>query len=78
RVPIATTAMGRAFIWALDDDERIALMRELREHYGSRWSKTRDGIERAGEMVARSGFAISAGDWQDDVGAAGVALRLND
>ena len=51
RIPIATTAMGRAYIWALPDEERAALLRELREHYGSRWPKMRDGIERAGETV---------------------------
>ncbi|MBA2400629.1 MAG: IclR family transcriptional regulator [Bradyrhizobium sp.] len=78
RVPIATTAMGRAYIWALPDDERTALLRELREHYGSRWARMRDGIERAGEMVARQGFTISAGEWQDDVHAVGVALKLSD
>jgi DNA-binding IclR family transcriptional regulator len=78
RVPIATTAMGRAYIWALDADDRALLMRELREHYGSRWSKVRDGIDRAGEMIARHGFALSTGEWQPDVGAAGVALRLQD
>jgi DNA-binding IclR family transcriptional regulator len=78
RIPIATTAMGRAFIWALPDEERIALLRELREHYGSRWAKLRDGIERCGETVAKHGFAISAGEWQDDVHAVGVALKLND
>jgi DNA-binding IclR family transcriptional regulator len=38
----------------------------------------RDGIERAGETVAKLGFAISAGEWQDDVHAVGVALKLND
>lgn len=78
KVPIATTAMGRAYIWALPDDERTQLLRELREHYGSRWPRIRDGIERAGELVAKRGFAISAGEWQDDVHAAGVALTLND
>jgi DNA-binding IclR family transcriptional regulator len=78
RVPIATTAMGRAYLWALPDDERTALLRDLREHYGSRWSKMKDGIERAGEMVQKRGFAISSGEWQEDIGAAGVALRLND
>lgn len=78
RIPIATTAMGRAYLWALADDERVALLRELREHYGSRWSKIRDGIEDAGESVAKRGFAISAGEWQDDVHAVGVALKLND
>ena len=78
RVPIATTAMGRAYIWALPDDERAALLRELRDHYGSRWARMRDGIERSGETVAKYGFAISAGDWQDEISAAGVALKLND
>jgi DNA-binding IclR family transcriptional regulator len=29
-------------------------------------------------MVAKQGFAISAGEWQDDVHAVGVALKLND
>jgi DNA-binding IclR family transcriptional regulator len=78
RIPIATTAMGRAYIWALPDEERAALLRELREHYGSRWSRMRDGIERAGETVERQGFTLSVGEWQDDVHAVGVALKLND
>jgi DNA-binding IclR family transcriptional regulator len=78
RIPIATTAMGRAYIWALPDEERATLLRELREHYGSRWSRMRDGIERSGEMIERYGFALSVGEWQDDVHAAGVALKLND
>jgi DNA-binding IclR family transcriptional regulator len=78
RIPIATTAMGRAYICALEPEERAALMKEMREHYGNRWTRVRDGIERAEEMVARHGFAISAGEWQDDVHAVGVALTLND
>jgi len=78
RIPIATTAMGRAYIWALPDDERASLLRELREHYGNRWPRMRAGIERAGETVEKLGFAISAGEWQDDVHAVGVGLKLND
>jgi DNA-binding IclR family transcriptional regulator len=78
RIPIATTAMGRAYIWALPPEARASLLRELREHYGSRWARMRDGIERAGETVARHGFTISAGEWQDDVAAVGAALKLND
>src|SRR5229473_8501029 len=78
RIPIATTAMGRAYLWALPDEERASLLRELREHYGSRWPRMRDGIERAGETVAKLGFTISAGEWQNDVHAVGVGLKLND
>jgi DNA-binding IclR family transcriptional regulator len=78
RIPIATSAMGRAFISALEPEERAALMKELREHYGHRWPRVRDGIERSDETVAKHGFAISAGEWQEDVHAVGVALSLND
>jgi DNA-binding IclR family transcriptional regulator len=70
--------MGRAYFWALDDEGRAEVSRILREHYGSRWPKMRDGLERSGETVAKYGFAMSVGDWHDDIGAAGVALRLND
>lgn len=78
KVPIATTAMGRAYLWALPDDERAALMREIKEHVGPNWPKVRDGIERSGECIAKHGFAMSAGEWHNDIHAVGVALKLND
>src|SRR6202008_3568337 len=59
RIPVATTPRGGASRWALADDERASLLRELREHYGNRWPRMRDGIERAGETVERLGFTIS-------------------
>ena len=65
--------MGRAYIWALPADERAVLLRELREHDGSRWPRMRDGIERAGETIEKLGFAISAGEWHDDIHAVGVS-----
>jgi DNA-binding IclR family transcriptional regulator len=78
RVPIATSAMGRAYLWALPDDERTTLLRDIKEHVGNRWPKIRDGIERAGETVAKHGFVMSAGEWHNDIHAVGVALKLND
>jgi len=41
-------------------------------------ARMREGIERAAETVAKHGFAISAGEWHDDIHAVGVALKLND
>jgi DNA-binding IclR family transcriptional regulator len=78
KVPIATTAMGRAYLWALPEEERAELLREIKEHVGSNWPKVRDGIERAGECIAKHGFAMSAGEWHNDIHAVGVALKLND
>src|SRR3978361_2233946 len=76
RITIATTAMGRAYIWAFPDEERATLWRELREHYGSRWPRMRDGIERAGEMIGRHGFALSVVEWQNDATEGSVELEL--
>lgn len=78
RVPIATSAMGRAYLWALPDEERATLLRDIKEHVGPNWPKIRDGIERAGECVAKHGFVMSAGEWHSDIHAVGVALKLND
>lgn len=54
KVPIATTAMGRAYLWALPEDERANLLHEIKEHSGANWPKIREGIERAGRMCWRS------------------------
>ncbi len=35
RIPIATTAMGRAYFWSLPEEERSVLLRDLREYYGT-------------------------------------------
>ncbi len=76
-MPIATTRWDVPISGRCPTNERAALLRELRDHYGqplaadARRHRTRD------EMVARQG-AISAGEWQDDVHAVGVALKLND
>lgn len=78
RVPIATSAMGRAYLWALPEDERATLMRDIKDHVGANWPKVRDGIDRAGECIAKHGFAMSAGEWHNDIHAVGVALKLND
>jgi DNA-binding IclR family transcriptional regulator len=78
RIPIATTAAGRAYLFALPDDRRAELMENIRERAGSRWPKVKAGLERAAEGMAKHGFAVSAGEWMDDVHAVGAALKLND
>ena len=79
RVPIATTAMGRAYIWALPADERAHIVartaRALRQPLAARCATASNAPARPSRSY---GFAISAGEWQDDIHAVGVALKLND
>ena len=78
RVPIATTAMGRAMIAALPEKERDWLLRHIARREGKRWPKVRVGIERAQKDFAGRGFTLSVGEWQPDVSAVGAPLVATD
>lgn len=78
RIPIATTAMGRALIAAVPEKERDFLMRHIARREGKSWPKVRAGIERAVKDLAARGFTLSVGDWQKDVAAVGAALIPSD
>lgn len=74
RIPIATTAMGRAMLAALPEKERDWLLRHIARRESKKWPKVRIGIERAQKDLANRGFTLSVGEWQTDVTAVGVPL----
>jgi DNA-binding IclR family transcriptional regulator len=78
RIPVATTAMGRAYLFTVADHERVELLDRIKDRAGQDWPKIKAGIDRAGEAMARYGFVISAGEWIEDIYAVGVGLRMND
>jgi DNA-binding IclR family transcriptional regulator len=75
RIPLATTAMGRAYLAATSEGERHELMDRIRELDEFAWPKIRDGIGRALREHAELGCCCSFGDWQKDVNAIAVAFR---
>jgi len=74
RIPIGTTAMGRALLAAMPEKERTWLMDHIARREGEQWPKVRAGIERAIKDFSSNGFTLSVGDWQPDVRAVGVPL----
>jgi DNA-binding IclR family transcriptional regulator len=78
RIPIATTAMGRALIAAVPEKEREFLMRHIAKREGKAWPKVRAGLDRAVKDLAARGFTLSVGDWQRDVAAVGAVLMPPD
>jgi len=76
RIPMATTAIGRALIAVLPDEERRELFERLAWREGSRWPKIQAGIEQAIADVATRGFVVSIGEWQADVNAAAAPLVM--
>jgi len=78
RIPMATTAMGRALIARLPETERDWLLGYMKREEGKRWPQIRAGIERAISDVATRGFALSIGEWEHDINAVGVPLEAAD
>jgi DNA-binding IclR family transcriptional regulator len=74
RIPLAETSMGRAYLCALPDPERAALLDQLREQAGDRWPALRKGVDRALKDYQRTGLCFSIGDWRQEVHAVAAPL----
>jgi len=74
RIPVATTAMGKALLCGLPQSERDYLLDHIRLSDEENWPRIKAGIEQALRDYAERGFCISAGEWQQDVHAVGVPL----
>ncbi|HEY8609031.1 MAG TPA: IclR family transcriptional regulator [Noviherbaspirillum sp.] len=75
RIPIALTAMGRAYLAETLDSERADILERVRELDELKWPAIRDGVNRSLEEYRRLGCCTSFGDWQRDVNAIAVAFR---
>lgn len=79
KLPMATTAAGRAYYASLQEDPRKELLDALAERYGeAQWPEKRAGLERAVEEYRQFGFCLSLGDWDRNVNTAGVPMTLAD
>jgi DNA-binding IclR family transcriptional regulator len=78
RIPVATTAIGRALIATMPEFEREALFAELAERAGPDWPHMRVGIEKAMIDMAERGYALSIGEWREDVNGIGVPFVMPD
>jgi len=74
RIPIATTAIGRALLAALPENERIPMLDLLARQEKDHWPVIRNGIEKAVEDLKTRGFTMSIGEWNPDVCAVGVPV----
>ena len=78
RLPLASTAMGRALIAGMPEAERTWLLGYVKRQEGKNWPKVRAGIERAVKDMQTRGFTLSLGEWERDINAVGVPLMAPD
>lgn len=78
RLPLATTAMGRALLCRLSEPERAALCERLQAAEPARWPAHREALARALRQYRERGFVSSESEWESDISAVGVPIDLGD
>lgn len=77
-IPMATTAMGRAFLAVLPQWERDYLLENIKKRNADNWPKIQASLERSFREYEERGFCTSTGEWQKDVSAVGVPMQTPD
>jgi DNA-binding IclR family transcriptional regulator len=75
RVPLLTSAMGRAWLAAQEIDVVESHLATLRGRERAEWKAA---SENARAQMQQYGFCISAGDWQKDIHGVAAPIRTDD
>ena len=75
RIPIATTAMGRAYLAVAGERERASIFEDLAALDERAWPALKRAINSALDDYQTLGVACSFGDWQPDVNAIAVGIN---
>jgi len=78
RLPLATSAAGRAYLAATPKIERDHLLGEVAKKLGDEWPALEKSLEDSFREYEEFGFCLSLGEWDRNVNGAGVPLRLAD
>ena len=76
RIPMATTASGRAYLVALSEEERDFFLRHFKEKLGDKFDAVKAGVDEAVQSYKDFGYSSSWGDWEPDTNAIAVPLKL--
>ena len=74
RAPIPTSALGRAYLSALDDGPRTQLIDSLRLLRGPEWDRVGPGMVRAVDEARRVGYCLSLGEFHHEINSVSVPL----
>jgi IclR family transcriptional regulator, positive regulator for flagellar biogenesis len=69
RMEIARTAVGRAYLAALEPDERRGLIGALQAAAGDDWPHVVARLTPALEEASRDGYALALGEWREGLNA---------
>lgn len=74
RAPLPVSALGRAYLAALDDGERQQLIDTLRLMRGPEWDSVAPSMQRAIDEARVRGYCLSLGEFHREINSVSVAL----
>ncbi|MBW9104933.1 IclR family transcriptional regulator [Paraburkholderia phenoliruptrix] len=69
RMSLSRTAIGRAYLAALDEADRATLLTGLQAAEGDDWGHVGGRLETALQETIERGFAVATGEWYDGLNA---------
>ncbi|APE42491.1 hypothetical protein BOO69_02975 [Sulfitobacter alexandrii] len=78
QVPIAQTAIGRAYLGWLQPEVRGALIERLSAQDPSLWAQHARAIDHAAEDLRTLGYVSAFGDWFPELNAIATVIRIAD
>ena len=77
-LPMARTAVGKAYLWALQPAERRELLARIKQEEGPRSTSIMAGIHAAFEDLDRNGYCIAIAEFQKNTFGIAVPLVFDD
>jgi DNA-binding IclR family transcriptional regulator len=75
-IPVLTTAMGRAYLAGIPEQERRELVLALSDKSAKENTAALNKVERAVRQVNEMGFCVSFGEWQSDIFGVAAPIRI--
>lgn len=74
RAPLPNSALGRAYLAAVDEKTRMQLIESLRLARSSDWPALESGLMRAVDDARRFGYCLSLGEFHREINSVSVPL----
>ncbi len=73
--PLLRTAMGRALLYLHESDERVRILKRLREMNPAEWKAWRPALDQSVRDIDARGYCLSWGDWDPTLVSAAVPVQ---
>ncbi len=77
QIPLATTAMGRAYFCTLSENKREPFLSRIKNNNPVKWPVIKAGLETALHKFHDRGFCLSLGDWRTETHSVAVPLPVD-